>query len=288
MYKIALLGCENSHARNFMDLIAAGKYPEIEVVGVYSNEPESVQILHDVFGVKIMENYDDLVGQVDGIMVTARHGDNHYKYAKPYMDDGIPMFIDKPITHTEADAVEFMAEAKKRGLRFCGGSVCASLKETLELAQAVEEQSCGKLLGGSLACPINLNNIYGGFTFYTQHLVEVMLTIFGRDVKAVLAERTNDTVTVLFHYNGFCVTGMYGEGLPYYNVSVFGSKGSLNKTLSFTTESFMHEMNEMMDLLQGKPMEKSYEDFVQPVFIINAMMRSLESGKWEAINPIVL
>ncbi len=114
-----------------------------------------------------------------------------------------------------------------------------------------------------------------------------MLTIFGRDVKAVFAERVDNTVTVLFHYNGFCVTGMYGEGLPYYNVSVFGSKGSKNETLTFDAESFMQEMNEMMDLLHGEPMEKSYEDFVQPVFIINAMMRSLESGKWETINPIV-
>ena len=45
MYKIAILGCENSHAKNFLDLIAAGAYPEIEVVGVYSNEPEAAQKL---------------------------------------------------------------------------------------------------------------------------------------------------------------------------------------------------------------------------------------------------
>ena len=39
MYKIAILGCENSHAKNFLDLISKGLYPDIEVVGVYSNEP---------------------------------------------------------------------------------------------------------------------------------------------------------------------------------------------------------------------------------------------------------
>ena len=41
MYKIVILGCENSHANNFLRLIAEGHYPEIEVIGIYSNEPEA-------------------------------------------------------------------------------------------------------------------------------------------------------------------------------------------------------------------------------------------------------
>jgi len=32
-----------------------------------------------------MKNYDDAVGKVDSVIITARHGDNHYKYAKPYL-----------------------------------------------------------------------------------------------------------------------------------------------------------------------------------------------------------
>ena len=47
MYKIAILGCENSHAKNFLNLIKEGLYPEIEVIGVYSNEPEAAKILSD-------------------------------------------------------------------------------------------------------------------------------------------------------------------------------------------------------------------------------------------------
>ena len=36
MYKIVILGCENSHANNFLRLIAEGHYPEIEVIGIYT------------------------------------------------------------------------------------------------------------------------------------------------------------------------------------------------------------------------------------------------------------
>ena len=45
-------------------------------------------------------------------------------------------------------------------------------------------------------------------------------------------------------------------------------------------------MNDMLDLLNGKEMKQSYENFITPVFIINAIMRSMESGKWEDINEI--
>ena len=105
MYRIVMLGVENSHANNFLSLIADGRYPEIEVVGVYSDEEPAVRALNEKFGVKIMQSYDEAVGQVDGVVITARHGDNHYKYAKPYLPSGVPMFIDKPITCCGAEAV---------------------------------------------------------------------------------------------------------------------------------------------------------------------------------------
>jgi len=288
MYKIAILGCENSHANNFLSLIAAGNYPDIEVVGVYSNEPEASAKLNEKFGVYVMKDYDEMCGKVDGIMITARHGDNHYKYAKPYMDSGIPMFIDKPITCSEEDAIAFMKEAKEKGISFCGGSTCAALKETLELAEAVKEKTVGDVRGGSLACPIYLDSPYGGFYFYAQHLVEVMLTVFGEDVKAVTAEKYDGSLIFTAHYGSFNVVGTYLEKISYYTVSLYGAKGTQSKVLNFTPDSFRHEMNDMHDLLEGKPMKKSYESFTASVFVMNAILRSLDSGKRESVNKLSL
>lgn len=288
MYKVAILGCENSHAKSFLSLIQKGLYPEIEVVGVYSEESEAAEALHREFGVSVLADYAQVVGQVDGVMITARHGDNHYKYAKPYLNDGIPMFIDKPITCTEEDAVAFMREAKAKGVRLCGGSTCAALAETELLAREVRENTLGDLRGGSIACPLYRNSPYGGFFFYAQHLVEVMMTVFGSDVKAVSAEVLEKTITFTAHYEGYNVLATYLEGTGYYSVSVYGSKKAHSELLNFTSESFKHEMNDMQDLLCGKDMKKSYEEFIGPVFVMNAIARSLESGKRESVSEIVL
>ena len=45
-------------------------------------------------------------------------------------------------------------------------------------------------------------------------------------------------------------------------------------------------MDDMLALLQGKEMKKSYESFILPVFVLNAIERSLASGNWEEIPAI--
>ncbi len=286
MFKIAILGCENSHAKNFLELIQKGEYPEIEVLGVFSEELEAAQKLNEQFGVPVLSSYDEMVGKLDGLMITARHGDNHYKYAKPYMNDHIPMFIDKPITCSEEEAVAFMREAREKGIRFCGGSTCAALKETLELAEFARSEAVGSVCGGSVVAPLHPSSPYGGFYFYAQHLVEIMTTIFGEDIKSVQADTKGKVTTYFANYENYHVTGTYVEGVKYYSASVIGSLELQEKHLIFTPQSFRHEMNDMLALLKGEPMKKTYESFITPVFVMNAIIRSLKSGREEKLNPI--
>lgn len=287
MKRIAILGCENSHANAFLKFIREREeFSDVEVVGVYSDQKEAAEKLREQFGVPVLEDYGDAVGGLDGLIITARHGDNHYKYAKPYIDSGIPMFIDKPITCSEEEAVAFMREARDRGIRLCGGSTCAALAETLTLAEVVRTEALGKVRGGAVVSPFQPNSPYGGFTFYAQHLIEIMTTIFGEGVQDVLAARREGALTFTARYENFSVQATYLEGVGYYSASVYGAKAVQNEILKFTPESFTHEMNDMLDLLHGEPMKKSYESFIYPVFVMNALMRAKDG--WEPIHPIVL
>lgn len=291
MYRIVILGCENSHANNFLRLISEGKYPDIEVVGIYSNEPEAAKKLCDTYGAPIMENYDSLADSsaaLDGVMITARHGDNHMKYALPYIKLGIPMFIDKPITCSEAEAIEFMQIARDNSIRLCGGSTCAALSETLALAKAVRENELGDLLGGNVVAPLHSPSPYGGFYFYAEHLIDITISIFGTGIKSVYASKNKDATALIISYEGFDVTATYLERAGYYSAAVYGTKSEKHLSLTFTPDSFEHEMNDMKALLDGSEMVKSYEDFILPVFVMNAVLRSYESGKKEDINTINL
>ena len=288
MYRIAILGCENTHADSFISLLKDGNYPDMQVVSVYSDNQEAMEKLREKYGVEIMSDYSQMQGKVDAVMITARHGDNHYKYAKPYLDDGIPMFVDKPITCTVEDAVAFMREAKEKNVRLCGGSTCAGTAEAMELAKLVSDGECGVIYGGSIAMPYYPNSPYGGFLFYAQHLVETMTTVFGNNVQRVAAEPKNGVVTVKFYYPDFSVFGTYVDNLHYYSVSIYGKNGNYSKELTINRESFLHELEQMHRLLVGNEMEKSYNDFINPVFIMNAILRSLQSSEVEEVNVTVI
>jgi len=96
-------------------------------MGVYSDDYEAANKLNETYGVYVAKSYDEFVGKVDGIIITERHGDRHYKYAKPYIESGIPLFIDKPITISESDALSLKEDLIKSGSKVCEGSVCRFL-----------------------------------------------------------------------------------------------------------------------------------------------------------------
>jgi len=219
-------------------------------------------------------------------MVTARHGDNHYKYAKPYLASGIPMFIDKPITCDGAEAVEFMREAKKYGVRLCGGSSCKYLPGVTELAKQVKEGTFGVVRGGNVCAPLAMTSPYGGFYFYSQHLVQMMTTIFGNDVEEVSAIACNNEAAFVAKYKDYPVTGSYTSEGWYYHAVVYGGKALKAEKCEFTSYPFEQELDDMYDLLCGKEMKESYDEFIRPVFILNALEASMKSGKSEKVQVV--
>ena len=289
MKRIAILGCENSHADAFLKCInQMPEFEDVEVVGVYSNEREAAEKLKEKFGVSVMDDYADAVGKIDGLVITARHGDNHYKYAKPYIDSGIPMFIDKPITVSEADATELVRALADKNVRVCGGS---SLKHDSIVKQLREESASehkGKTLGGSVRAPYQSENEYGGFYFYSQHLVEMVCEIFGRFPISVTATQNGGQIHVLFHYGDYDCVGLFCDGKYVYYASRMSESGSSGYEVVFTADWYYKEFKEFYDLLCGGEQLQSYEEFVSPVFIMNAIERSLKSGREEIIPEIKL
>lgn len=286
MKKIAILGCENSHANLFLDyIIKDKKYPDIEVVGVYSDDIEAANKLNEAYGVYAAKSYDEFAGKIDGVIITARHGDNHYKYAKPYLKYGIPMFIDKPVTCTEEDARDLYNELVKNNTPICGGTVCAHSDSVKELKKTVKEKSEGEVHGGCVSSIVSLDNPYGNFFFYAQHTVEVMCEIFGYYPHSVKAYKNGGRINCTVRYDEYDVNLLFIDGENVYAASAYCGEKVLGGAYSLDG-LFEKEFAGFNKLLNDKKSPKSYEDFVAPVFVANAISRSVESGKEEKVNRL--
>lgn len=286
MKKVVILGCENSHANTFLKFIEDGSYPEIEVVGVFSEDCEAAKKLSDTFGVSVMSDFDDAVGEVDGVIVTARHGDNHYKYAAPYIATSKAMFIDKPITIEESEAVDFMRRLKSSNVRVTGGSCCKYIDYVQKLKKEHLSDFEGKTVGGFVRAPISLSNPYGDFFFYSQHLVEMVLEIYGFYPKSTKAFKNGKKVTVIFRYDDFDITALFVEENYYYYVARYSEKNINGKEVEVVNKSpcFRTEFDEFYKLLLGEKQKQTYKELIAPVFVMNAINRSLLSGKEEKIT----
>ncbi len=278
MKKIVILGCENSHANSFLDFIRdIEKYKDVEVVGVYSDESESSEKLKEKYGVPVMKDYSEAVGKIDGVIVTARHGANHYKYAKPYIESGVPMFIDKPVTVCGEEALEFMRLCKKNGVKITGGSCCKHADAVKEARKAREESE--STLSGVVRAPVNMNNNYGGFYFYSQHLVEMVCEIYGRYPKSVTAFQNGNIINTVFRYENYDVTGLFTDGSNKYHLVRFSQDETVFSEADIGKSCFLAEFDEFYDIISGGEQKVSYDDFISPVYILNAIEESLKTGK---------
>ena len=193
------------------------------------------------------------------------------------------MFIDKPITVTEQDAVDLMRQLKDRGVRISGGS---SLKQDVLVQQLKAEAQNGEggpTLGGYVRAPYQSENDYGGFFFYAQHLVEMVCEIFGRFPHAVTAHQSGKQIHVLFHYENFDCVGLFCDGNYVYYASRMHEKGADSSVVTFSKDWYYREFKQFYDLLDGAAGE-DYSEFIAPVFVMNAVYRALGSGETEAVG----
>lgn len=289
MKKIVILGCENSHANTFLGYLRdMEEYRDVEVVGVYSMDREAAEKLHETFGVPVMDSFDEAVGKVDGVVITARDGKYHAEFALPYLPTIKAIFVDKPVTVTEEDAVMLMRKCRKHGVKVSGGSCLKYAEPATAIAEDVKAEADGATLAGIARAPVSFENEYGGFFFYSEHLIALIGTAFGWYPTAVSARRNGAVATTIFEFPGFNVVGLHTDGCWKYSVTRHTAKGVRHEELNGFGNCFLDEWNEFYRILSGGEPHYTEEELIAPVFVLNAMVRSMESGKREIVNSFTI
>lgn len=279
MYRIAILGSENSHCAGFASVLAPRegekRFPEIELYGVAGDEQSNRAVTEKYDVPHTSADPGAFAGEVDAVMITARHGGLHLKYALPYIHDGAKLWIDKPITASVGDARELVRLAHEKNLLLCGGSSLAGAAGTVRMKKLVSEKR-GTVTGGHVTAPVNLVNDYGNFWFYSQHLTQMVTEVFGQDIVSVSASRKGDGVSAVFRYPDFDVTAYFGTG---YSITVYlGGYGVACEKIDLGAEYFLPELEELDAMLTRGVVRQTPEELVYPVFVIDALIRSMEDG----------
>ena len=55
-------------------------------------------------GVALVDKPEEMIGKVDGMLIESQEGGPHWERARPFLEAGLPCYIDKPFTCGVADA----------------------------------------------------------------------------------------------------------------------------------------------------------------------------------------
>ena len=210
-------------------------------------------------------------------MIMFRDGNKHLRYAKPFLEAGLPMFVDKPFTCTVSDAGELIALANENGAPLCGGSYVKYAPILTPLQEKVSH-SAEHIMSGYISFPILLESPFGGMHFYSHHAIYAMLSVFGTEIESVSTTLSSGKLVVIAHYKNYPVIINYAS-----------IQGKFHIGLYFDNQpSIMESLNEggcdakqcdlFLDMVRtGKSHDK--EELLMAVKISNAIEKSLKTGQ---------
>ena len=189
--RIGIVGLDTSHVVQFtmrLNHVDIEEDQWVEGAQVVAGFPGTSKITDDEtlaeytatvagYGVEPVDAPEELIGKIDAVMVEFQSGIVHLEYARPFLEAGIPTFVDKPFTCSVDDAQELAELAEANDVPLFSSS---SLRYALEIQQLKAEQAqTGEVLGAMAYSPAGLHPENPGLFHYGIHAVETLYALMG-------------------------------------------------------------------------------------------------------------
>jgi hypothetical protein len=151
-------------------------------------------------GIPLVGKPQEMIGKVDGMLIESQQGGAHWVHARPFIEAGIPCFIDKPFTCSVADARKIVDLAATKKVPIFSSS---SLRYAPDLVKFTGDPKHGALQGALSYGPAELHQGNPGLFHYGIHAVEVLYTLMGTGCRRV---------TCIHEEGADVVTGQWNDG----------------------------------------------------------------------------
>jgi predicted dehydrogenase len=236
--KAGIIGLDTSHVVAFTQLLNAEKpRPElagVRVVAAYPGGSPDIpssrdrvagytRQLKEKFGVEIVGSIDELLGKVDVVLLESVDGRPHLEQARPVLKARKPVFIDKPVAGSLADAIALFELARTTDTPCFSSS---SLRFSPNLAAIAHGGKLGDVLGCDVFGPCALEEHHPDLFWYGIHGVEALFTTMGIGCQRVSRLQTKDAELVAGVWAGERIGTFRGirRGHSDYGATVFGTR----------------------------------------------------------------
>ncbi len=234
--RVGIIGLDTSHAIKFTSQMnssqATGPRSHCRVVAAYPRGsrtidsstkriPEYTKRIRKM-DVDIVDSIDALLKRTDAILLETNDGRRHLQQARPVLEAGQPLFIDKPFAASLTDAVAIVKEAKEQNTPVFSSSA-------LRYANGVQKAasgSFGEVLGADTYSPAELEPTHPDLYWYGIHGVEMLFTVMGTGCVKVRRTHQQESDVVVGVWKDGRIGTFRGtrNGTHAYGGTVFGSR----------------------------------------------------------------
>jgi len=280
VYRIGIVGSDNSHAITFSQIangIDRENYvPGFKATHLFGFDEARNREVAEKGGIEnIVSDVNEMIGNIDVAFVEFRHGGLHLEYGKPFIENRIPVFVDKPLAATVADAEKIIELAKEKQTLLTSFSTLRFTDAVQELKKIFKNEEPVFL---SVLGPGDLESEYGGLVFYGVHCAEIFNEVAGTGMREIYATVKNKNIVATLVHEKLIGTVKIAPEMPY----VFSLEGLTKKThfsakVDFK-DCYKKGMMRIKEMLDNKRWILSGEEMLEPVAIVKAIEESIRES----------
>ena len=291
--RAGMIGLDTSHVIAFTKLFndpkAAGNLAKVNVVAGYpggTDIPPSRDRVEkftqqlDEMGIEIVPTISDLVDKVDVVLLESVDGRIHLEEAAQVIQAGKPLFIDKPVAGSLADAIAIYQLAKEHKVP-CFSSSSIRYADTVQ--SLVNHEEVGNVAGCATWGPCSYQSNIPDMFFYGIHGIEGLFTIMGTGCSSVTRATTADADLISGVWNDGRIGTYRGirKNKASFGATAFGDKGIV--TVSGAS-GYRQLCEQIADFFQSHEAPVSAEETIE----IFAFMEAADESKRHGGAPVTI
>lgn len=285
MLRIGIVGAENSHCAAIARTLNVQKACRARVAAVWGETRAFAEKAAAQGQIpEIVARPEDMIGKVDGVAIDHRHPRYHVPAAIPFIEAGIPTFVDKPFSWTVAEGWKLIQLARTRRVPVTSFSVIP-LQETFRKGFIAQLRKAGRITAVTSIGPCDVHSKYGGVFFYGIHQVDTITKAFGpgiRSVQAVKAGKGNPNVVVTLKYGGggpIVAMHCVAEGRTGFRFVATGARATIVHECSYDPNPYLAGVRTFLRMFRTGKEPYTAAEILAPIAALEAIASSLRTGE---------
>ena len=232
--------------------------------------------LEETWKITIVETIPELLKMVDAIILTSVDGRTHLEQARPVLEAGVRVFIDKPLAAELKEVQAIMALSKETGTPFFTAS---SLRFFPGVTKLRNKEEYGEIISVDAYSPASLEPHHTDLYWYGIHGVETLYALMGPGCKKVSRIFNEDGEVVVGLWEDGRISTFRGnrKGAHGYGARVFTEKGEFNSD-PIDGSLYQSLLKEVVAFLKGGPSPISPEEMEEVFEFMTAAQKSSDQG----------